>query len=190
MSPFVFPVIMKLGAIVRRDGFYPVAFGPQQFNRPIQRQFLGGALNRSHPQEPGLALHHRHHTRIAPAMHRVNLPISDPTTTRYHRRPLFYKLFSGQPSTAVITSIPFAPPLSGSAQVTPQGSGTPFVLPNPAVNGLVAHHRLPLKIAPPNNLFGTESIPDHDLDGCKLPRSIPQVPAGAPLPTACLRSEE
>ena len=36
---FQFPIAMKLGPIVRRDGFDPVAVSPQQFNRPVQRQF-------------------------------------------------------------------------------------------------------------------------------------------------------
>jgi len=42
---FQFPVIIKLGAIVRRDGLDPLAFRPQQLNRPLQRLFLGGEPN-------------------------------------------------------------------------------------------------------------------------------------------------
>ena len=44
-----FQVAMKLGAIVRRDGLDPVTFRPLQLDRPIQRQILGGAVNRPHP---------------------------------------------------------------------------------------------------------------------------------------------
>ena len=155
---FQFPVVMKLRPIVRRDGLDPLAFIPQQFDRPVQRQFLGGPLDRSDPYQPGFPFHHRHHTRLAPAMHRVDLPIADPATAHHHRRPLFYKLFPGQPSPAVIAAIPFAPSLPGPAQVSPQGPATPFIRPNPAVNGLVTHHGLSLKLAPPDDLFGTKPL--------------------------------
>src|SRR5476651_1813465 len=91
-------------------------------------------------------------------MHRVNLPIPDPSTLRHHCRPLFYKLFTRQPPAAVIAPIPFAPLFPGSPQVSPQGPATPFVLPNPTVNRLVAHHGLSLKLSSPHNLLGTEPL--------------------------------
>ncbi len=142
----------------------------------VQRQFLGGAVNRSHPYQPGFAFHHRHHTRLAPAMHRVDLPIPDPATARHHRWPLFYEFFAGQSPTAVISAIPFSSPFPGSAQMPPQSSATPFVRPNPTVNGLVAHHGLALKLSPPNNLFGTQPLANQSLNRRKLRRPIKPVP--------------
>ena len=177
---------MKLGAIVRRDGFDPLTFFPPQLNRPIQRLFLGGALDRSHPYQAGFPFHHRHHTRLAATMDRVDLPIPDPATVRYHRRPLFYELFARQSPTAVIPSIPLASALPGSAQMTPQCPATPFIRPNPTVNGLVTHHALPFKLAPPNNLFGTKPLANQRLNRPKFSRPIKPVPPRSSLSAARL----
>src|SRR5271170_8125248 len=89
-------------------------------------------------------------------MHRVDLPIPDPLTVRHHRRPLFNGLFASQPPAAVIAPIPFSPLFPRSPKVFPQSPATPFVLPNPTVDRLVAHAGLSLKLAPPHNLFGTK----------------------------------
>src|SRR5471032_3010405 len=109
-------------------------------------------------------------------MHRVNLPIPDPSTASHHRRPLFYQLFARQPPAAVIPPIPFAPLFPRSPQVSPQSPATPFIRPNPTVNGLVAHHGLTLKLSPSNNLFGTKPLANQRLNRRKLTRPIKPVP--------------
>ena len=114
-------------------------------------------------------------------MHRINLPISDPRTVRHHRRPLFNGLFTRQPPTAVIASIPFAPLLPRSTKVPPQAPATPFVLPDPAVNGLVAHHRCSLKLPPPHNLSGTKPLANQRRNGLKFRRPIKPVPPRSSL---------
>jgi hypothetical protein len=78
---FQFPVIMKFGPVVRRDGFDSLAFLPQQFDRPIQGLFLGGALDRSHPYQACFPFHHRHHVGLAATVNRVNLPTTPTTRT-------------------------------------------------------------------------------------------------------------
>jgi len=83
-------------------------------------------------------------------------------------------------------AIPFSSPLPGPAQMQPQCPAAPLIRPNPTVDCLVAHHRLPLMLAPPNNLLRAEPLPDHGLNGRKLRRPIPQVPAGSPLSPARL----
>jgi hypothetical protein len=60
------------------------------------------------------------------------------------------------------------------------------IRPNPPVDRFVAHHLLPLTLSPPDDLLRAESLPDHGLNGRKLRRPIPQVPAGSPLPSARL----
>src|ERR1041385_2654516 len=152
---FQFPIVMKLRPVVRGDRFYPVAFSPKQFNGSLQCQFLGRSSDRPHPDQSCLSFHHRHQTCLAPAVHRVNLPIPDPATFCHHRRPLFYQPFARKSSPAVIPPIPFPSPFPPSAQVPPQAPAFPLVRPYPSVNGLVAHDRLPLTLSSPNNLFRT-----------------------------------
>jgi hypothetical protein len=183
---FQFQVVMKLGPIVRRDGVYPLAFRPQQFNCPRQRQFLGGAWDRPDANQARFPFHHRHHTRLAATMHRVHLPIPDPPTARHHRRPLFNGFFARQSSPAVIAPIPFSPLFPRSPQVPPQAPAAPFIRPNPTVNGLVAHDGLPLKLAPPNDLFGTKPLANQRRNRPKLRRPIPPVPPRAALASARL----
>ena len=65
---FQFRVVVKLRAVISGDGFYSLPFFPKQLNGPFQRQFLGGALNRSDPDQPGFSFHHRHQTRLDKAM--------------------------------------------------------------------------------------------------------------------------
>src|ERR1035437_5577419 len=151
---------MKLGSIVRRDGLDALALRPKQFDRPVQRQFLGGAVDRPDADQARFPFHHRHHTRLAAPMHRVHLPIADSPTAPHHRPPLFNGFFPRQPPTTVIAPIPLAPLFPGSPQVPPQASPAPFIRPNPLVNGFVAHDGLTLKLSPPNNLLGTEPIPN------------------------------
>src|ERR1019366_2458932 len=69
--------------------------------------------------------------------------------------------------------IPFSPPLPGPAQMPPQRPAAPLVPPNPTVDRLVAHHSLSRTLAPPNDLFRAEFLPDHDLNGPKLRLPIP-----------------
>src|ERR1022692_3104493 len=181
---FQFPVVMKLRAIVGRDGFHPLALRPKEFDGPRQRQLLGGALNRPDPDQPGFSFHHRHHTRLASTMHRVDLPIPDPPTARHHRRPSFNGFFAGQSPTTIVTAITLSPLFPGSAQVPPQGPTAPFVSPNPAVDGLVAHDPLPLKLSPPNHLFGTKSLTNQRLNRPKFRRSKLVVPTGSSFSSA------
>jgi hypothetical protein len=79
---------------------------------------------------------------------------------------------------------PIAALVPGSSKVFPQGSATPFIGPNPTVNGLVAHHGLPLKLAPPHNLFGAKSLTNQRLNRPKFRRSIPPVPTGSSFSSA------
>ena len=116
-------------------------------------------------------------------MNRVDLPIPDALTARHHRRPLFNGLFAGQAATAVVSPIPFAPLLSRSPQVFPQAAATVFIRPNPTVNGLVAHHRLPRKLAASHDLFRTKPLANQGFNRCKRRRPIPPVPPGALLPS-------
>ena len=117
-------------------------------------------------------------------MHRVNLPIPDPATAGHHRRPLFNGLFTSQPPAAVITPIPFPPLFPRSTQVFPQGSATPFVLPNPTVNRLVAHHGLTLKLAASHNLFRAKPLANQACNRRKLLRPIKPVPPRSSLASA------
>jgi hypothetical protein len=111
----------------------------------------------------------------------VDLPIPDPFTARHNRRPLFYELFARQSPAAVIPPIPFPPLFPGSPQVSPQGSATSFIGPNPTVNRLVAHHRLAIKLAPTHNLFGTKPLANQRLNRPKLGRPIKPVPPRSAL---------
>ena len=117
-------------------------------------------------------------------MHRVNLPIADPSTARHHRRPLFNGSFTCQPATAVVSPIPFSALLPGASQVFPQTAATTFILPDPTVNRLVAHHGLALKRSPPHNLFGTKPLANQAFNRRKLGRPIKPVPPRSALASA------
>ena len=114
-------------------------------------------------------------------MNRINLPIPNPATVRHHQRPLFNRFFARQSASAIIPSIPFALQFSRSPQVFPQAAATPFVLPDPTVNRLVAHHGLALKRSPPHNLFGAELLANQVFNRRKFLRSIKPVPPRAVL---------
>ena len=150
-------------------------FVPQQAHRSSQRLLLRRPVDFSDPHDSALPFHHCQHAGLAPAVHRVDLPISDPFPALHHRRPLLDHRFSGQASPAVMVPKPLPSAFLRSPQMLPQCPSPPLVRPDPFVDSLVAHHLRPLPFSSPHDLLRTQFPPNQYLDGRKLLLPKPQI---------------
>ena len=113
-------VVVKLRPVVCRDRFDALFLCPEQLDRSLQRQLLGGAVDLADTRDSGFALHDRHEAGLPSPVHRINLPVSDAFPALNDRRPALNHLLPCQAPPAVVSAVSLAIDLPRSSQVRPQ----------------------------------------------------------------------
>lgn len=70
-------LVVKLAAIVCRDGSDPMGFFAEQGEGPARCEFLGRTPQRTKAHQARAPFHHGEHARGALAMHSVDLPMTN-----------------------------------------------------------------------------------------------------------------
>ena len=179
-------VHMKLRAVIRGQGANRVPLVAQNRDGALQR-FLGpdpGDL--ADPDQATLAFDHGDGGGFAPAVHGVDLPVTQPRALLDHGGAFRDHPFAREPAAAVVAGVALALQFARTAQMPPERASARFVGPDVQVDRLVAHGPDSFHAQAADNLLGTEVLAEHALDRGEVGRPIAPVVPGAPPAAAGL----
>jgi hypothetical protein len=158
---------VKLGAVVRGDGANRMGLPGQDLGGALQCVLAASGGQLADARQPAFAFHHRHHTGFAPAVNRVDLPVSDTLAFPDLGRTLRDHLLAREASAAVVSAMALPALFARASQMHPERPALRFIRPNPPVARIVAHRLYPFQGQPTHDLIGLRSAPSIASIGAK-----------------------
>ena len=194
-GPLELGVLVELRAIVDRDRAHGMELRADELAGPSIHGRAHAPIELAEEQKARLALDHAQHARpiLARAQHGVRLPMPERAPRIHLGGPLGDPPFAGEPPAAVVAAVALAPLLASAAQMLVERAAPLPILPDVAVDRLVANREAAVPLQPPRDLFGTPVFAHQGQDlvplgGRKAQIAARSRPPAAGLPVGHLRA--
>jgi hypothetical protein len=165
-------VAVKLDSVVEGNGSHGMRLSGEEFNQASVGVLDGGAGQRADADQAALALDGGGDAGFAAAVDRVAFPVAEAAPHSDDGWAILEHAFARKATAAVVSAVALAPPLRGATQVGPKDATALFVLPDPEVDGLVAHDGPAESAKSSDDLFWAPVPLQQPNDQCEVTRIV------------------
>ena len=183
-------VHVELTAVIRRDGVDRIRFVSQEGDGAPQRLLGADPRDLADADQAAFAFDDGDGRGFSPAVHGVDLPITQARAPLDNGWTLRDHPLAGQAAAAVVAPVALALELVGAAQMTPEAAPVRLVRPDVQVDRLVAHDPDALESAASHDLLRTEILPQQAFDRGEVLRGVAPVAPGTSAPAIGLLAGE